>query len=107
MTDLPTINLASPDFKANPHPFYARLRAEAPVYRTVLPDKQTAWLITRYDDVLATLKDEQRFTKDRLAAKTPEQLKKVPWMPPMFAPLARTILDTDFAEHARLRGLIH
>ena len=50
MTDLPTINLASPEFKANPHPFYARLRAEAPVYRTLLPDKQSAWLITRYDD---------------------------------------------------------
>ena len=107
MTDLPLINIASPQFKANPHPFYARLRAEAPVYRTLLPDRQPAWLITRYDDVLLALKDEQRFTKDRLAAKTPEQLKKMPWMPGMFAPLARTILDTDFDEHARLRGLIH
>jgi cytochrome P450 PksS len=107
MTNLPTVNIASPEFRANPFPFYARLRAEAPVYRTVLPDKQAAWLITRYDDVLMVLKDEQRFSKDRLAAMTPQQLKKTPWMPPMFAPLARTILDTDFEEHARLRGLIH
>src|SRR5260221_9683541 len=107
MTELPIINIASPEFKGNPHPFYARLRAEAPVYRTVLPDKQTAWLITRYDDVLATLKDEQRFSKDPLAAKTPEQLKKMPWVPPMFEPLTRGILDTDFEEHTRLRGIIH
>jgi hypothetical protein len=29
-------DLASPQFKANPHPFYARLREEAPVWRTSL-----------------------------------------------------------------------
>ena len=28
---LPRPDLASPTFKANPYPFYARLRAEAPV----------------------------------------------------------------------------
>src|SRR5215813_7902377 len=98
MTDLLTLNIASPAFKANPYPAYARLRAEAPVYRTVLPDKQPAWLLTRYDD-------EARFGKDRRAAQTPEQFKKAPQLPGMFAPLTRTILDTDFAEHARLRAL--
>ena len=30
---IPQPDLASPHFKADPHPFYARLRAEAPVYR--------------------------------------------------------------------------
>ena len=44
-------NLASPQFKADPYPFYARLRVEAPVYRTVLPDRQVAWLVTRYDEI--------------------------------------------------------
>jgi hypothetical protein len=34
------VNLASPEFKANPLPFYARLRAEAPVYRTLLPTQE-------------------------------------------------------------------
>jgi len=107
MTTLPAFNIASREFRANPFPIYARLRAEAPVCRIVLPDKQPAWLITRYDDVAAALRDEQRFSKDPWAAKTPAQLKKMPWMPPMFKPLSRTILDTDFAEHARLRGMIH
>ena len=80
MPPIPVLNIASPEFKANPFPFYARLRSEAPVYRTILPDKQSAWLITRYEDVLAVLKDE-RFCKDRLRAKTSEQIKKQPWMP--------------------------
>ncbi len=39
-------DLASPAFKANPYPFYARLREEAPVWRTTLGDRRTAWLAT-------------------------------------------------------------
>ena len=61
---LDEINIASPVFKANPYPFYARLRNEAPVFRVMLPDGRPAWLVTRYDDVAAVLKDE-RFAKDR------------------------------------------
>jgi cytochrome P450 PksS len=41
-----SVNIASPQFKANPFPFYARLRADAPVFRTVLPTGEPAWLIT-------------------------------------------------------------
>ena len=66
-------NLGDPAFKANPYPFYARLRTEAPIARVKLPDKQIACLVTRYDDVLAVLKDE-RFAKDQRKALTPEQL---------------------------------
>ena len=34
------VNIASPGFKANPFPFYARLRAEAPAYRMTLPTRK-------------------------------------------------------------------
>jgi cytochrome P450 len=105
MPPIPVVNIASSEFKANPFPFYARLRSEAPLYRTVLPDKQSAWLITRYDDVVAVLKDE-RFGKDRLRAKSSEQIKKQPWMPRMFRPLTRNMLDVDAPDHTRLRGLV-
>lgn len=47
MPAIPVVNISSSEFKANPFPFYARLRSEAPVYRTILPDKQSTWLITR------------------------------------------------------------
>jgi cytochrome P450 len=106
-THLSPVNIASPEFKANPYPFYARLRAEAPVYRTVLPDKQPAWLITRYDDVVMVLKDDQRFVKNPHNAKTAAQLAKMPWIPPMFRPFTKNLLDQDWDNHARQRALIH
>src|SRR5438876_7356521 len=99
MNKTPTVNIISREFKANPYPFYARLRAEAPVYRTVLPDKQPAWLITRYDDVLMVLKDDQQFVKNPRNAKTTEQMAKMPWVPPMFRPLTQNLLDSDWDVH--------
>jgi len=100
------VDITDATFKANPFPFYAQLRAEAPVFPVTLPTKQRAWLVTRYDDVLHVLKDE-RFAKDRLNAMSSEQLKKMPWMPPMFKPLERNMLDLDSPDHTRLRALVH
>ena len=105
-TPFENVQIASSAFKAAPYPFYARLRAEAPVCRVRLPDKQEAWLVARYDDVLALLKD-RRFAKNRRNAMTPEQLTKQPWIPPVFAPLMRNMLDLDDPDHGRLRGLVH
>ena len=101
-----TPNIASPEFKADPFPFYARLRAESPVFRVELPTRQPAWLITRYDDVAASLKDE-RFVKDRGNALSPQQAGKQPWVPDLFKPLARNMLDVDAPDHTRLRQLVH
>jgi hypothetical protein len=39
-------DLPSPAFKVNPYPFYARLRAESPVWRGTLRDRQTAWTVS-------------------------------------------------------------
>jgi len=99
-------NIVSPEFKANPFPFLAGLRVSQPVYQTILPDKTQVWLITRYADVTALLKDE-RFVKNRRTAMTPEQLRKTPWAPPMFRPLERNMLDLDAPDHTRLRALVH
>jgi cytochrome P450 len=95
------IDISSPLFKADPYPFYAQLRAEHPVFSVKIPDGQTAWLITRYDDALSALKD-RRFSKDKLNAG-----QKQPWIPAFFKPLARNMLDLDDPDHARLRGLVH
>jgi cytochrome P450 len=98
-------DLASPRFKADPYPFYARLRADAPVWRTTLPDERTAWLVTRYDDVARVLKDGT-FAKDKLNAMDPEQRAKTPWVPGVLKPLERNMLDLDDPDHARLRALV-
>jgi cytochrome P450 len=98
-------DLASPAFKADPHPFYARLRAEAPVWRTTLRDRRTAWLVTRYEDVARVLKDD-KFAKDKLNALDPEQRAKMPWVPGFLKPLERNMLDLDDPDHVRLRALV-
>lgn len=100
------IDISSAEFKADPFPFYARCRAEAPVVKVAMPDGQEAWLVTRYDDVAMVLKDD-RFIKDRFSAMSYEQLKKQPWVPKMFLPLLHNMLDQDPPVHTRLRALVH
>ena len=106
MPQIAAPDLADPRFKADPHPFYARLRTEAPVFRAALPDKREAWLVTRYDDVAALLKDG-RFAKDPRNAVAHGRRPKTPWLPPGFGPLSRNMLDLDDPDHARLRMLVH
>lgn len=106
-----TITNAKPDFlsaefRANPYPFYAHLREHAPVYVGPKLRGQQAWLVTRYDDVARVLKDET-FAKDARNAWTPEQLKKAPWIPPLFRPLQNNLLSLDPPDHTRLRALAH
>src|SRR5947209_8689751 len=102
------VDITDATFKANPFPFYAQLRAEAPVFPVTMrmPIRQRAWLITRYSDVQDVLKDA-RFAKNPRNAMLPEQLKKRPWIPSMFKPLEQNMLDLDSPDHTRLRALVH
>ncbi|MEV5824712.1 cytochrome P450 [Spirillospora sp. NPDC052242] len=43
----------------DPYPVYARLREESPVYRN---DKDDFWALSRHEDVIAALKDANRFS---------------------------------------------
>jgi cytochrome P450 PksS len=97
--------LSSRAFKANPYPFYARLRGQEPVCRIQLSDKRLAWLVTRYEDVVAVLRDD-RFQSEGRKVMTPEQLSRQPWVPRAFRPLTRTMLGLDPPDHTRLRALV-
>lgn len=106
-----TTTVTQPDwqsakFKANPYPFYAQLREHAPVYSGPKMRGQQTWLVTRYDDVAYMLKDGA-FAKDVRNAWTPDQLKKAPWLPPLFRPLQNNLLSLDPPDHTRLRVLAH
>jgi cytochrome P450 len=105
-SEAPPATFGSRAFKADPFPFYAALRVTQPVSRVVLPDRQHAWLVTRYADVAACLKDA-RLAKDRRNAMTPQQIAKQPWVPAFVRPLERNMLDLDDPDHARLRALVH
>ena len=52
-----------PEFVADPYPTYHRLRAEDPVHHSPLG----FWVLTRYEDVVAVLRDP-RFVKEPIAA---------------------------------------
>ena len=97
-------DIVSPAFKADPLPVFARLRVEQPVVRVSVPGVSSeAYLVTRYEDAVAVLRDE-RFVKDVRNARDPRDLRQ-PWMPRALQPLAHTMLDSDGAEHHRLRSL--
>jgi cytochrome P450 len=103
--DLP-IDITSAAFKADPFPFYEKLRKESPVVSVRLPDKRRVWLVTRYDDVQFVLRDG-RFVKNLLNALSPEQQKAQPWKPEIKRILEKNMLDTDEPDHRRLRNLVH
>lgn len=44
-------------YAADPHTFYATLRAEGAVRQVVMPGGLKVWLISRYDDARAVLAD--------------------------------------------------
>jgi cytochrome P450 len=76
----------------DPYPVYRRLRQEQPAVpmRGLLG---TTWLVTRYDDVLAGLKDGKRFS----ARGNARGIGLV---------MGRTILEMESAEHQRHRKIV-
>jgi cytochrome P450 PksS len=99
------VDITRPEFKANPFPFFASLRAEAPVYRARM-GRIEGWLVTRYDDVLSALKDP-RLAKDLRRVQNAIEMSKRPWMPAFLRTLESNMLDQDDPNHARLRALVH
>ena len=107
MSDSPLL-LSGAAFKANPHPTYAYLRAEAPAYCRVSRDGAARmWFLTRYDDVAAALRNDRRFVKDAAAALTPDAARAQPTAPPLYRLLTHHMLNTDGDAHARLRALVN
>jgi cytochrome P450 len=84
-----------PEFVADPYPTYHRLRAEDPVHRHPLG----FWVLTRYDDVVAVLRDA-RFVKEPIAAVVAARLGLATPAVPL------SMLERDPPDHTRLRGLV-
>jgi cytochrome P450 len=96
----------SPKFKHDPFPILQDLRTTAPLYRYELSDGRTAWMVTRYDDVLAILKDS-RFVKDIRHALPPEIAAQVTSHSEAQANMIRHhMLSSDPPDHTRLRHLV-
>ena len=99
-------DLLSPAALANPHPTLARLRTEAPVFRTYDPQLNSeTWLVTRYDDSIALLKDG-RFTKN-LETKAQLRAENDDAMAGAAQAINKHMLMVDPPDHTRLRNLVH
>ena len=94
-----------PEVRADPYPTFARMREEDPVYW--LPLIQ-GWLLTRYDDVLAVLRDHGRFSSDRRRSNHP-LIVQVMAMEQGASPIFRTptMLGADPPAHTRMRNLVN
>jgi pimeloyl-[acyl-carrier protein] synthase len=89
-------NPMDPEFVADPYPTYHRLRAEDPVHHSALG----FWVLTRYADVIAMLRDP-RLVKEPIAAFVAARFGMA--VPPG---LGLSMLDRDPPDHTRLRGLV-
>lgn len=90
----------SPEFIADPYPFYRMLREAGPVHRHPVTN---SWVLTRYDDMVEVLRDDVRFSADRTQSEN-----AIP--APRTADgreLPRSMLSADPPDHTRLRTLVN
>jgi cytochrome P450 len=74
----PHFDPLDPDYLADPYPYYARFRREAPVFYAPQID---FWVVSRYEDILEIVKDPETFSNARvqepLYPLTPEALENL------------------------------
>ncbi|MFC4127687.1 cytochrome P450 [Nocardia rhizosphaerae] len=81
---------------ADPYPYYARLRTEAPVYRN---DTDDFWALSRHADVHAALRDSDRFSSANGL-----RMEQTFWGPQ--AEKFFSFVAMDPPKHTRMRGLV-
>jgi len=96
----PLFNPLSPDFIADPYPFYHRLRAIDPMHLS----PRGFHVASRHADITSILRDK-RFGKDFVGRMTrrygPQILEE-----PVYRSMSRWMLQQDPSDHGRLRGLV-
>ena len=103
MPKKPTGPFAQSDYQHDPYAVYAQMRAETPAFHTVLPNGARVFMVTRYADVLAGLKDE-RLVKNIHNARPRGLFSRLGLKPNLNN---TNMLRADPPEHTRLRALAH
>ncbi|MEV4741868.1 cytochrome P450 [Streptomyces sp. NPDC049555] len=84
---------------AGPPCAYARLRTEAPVVKAQLPNGETGWLLSRYEDVRAAFADH-RLVRPLMSAWPPREGDDAP------PPALPTFLEMTGEHHERVRRTV-
>jgi cytochrome P450 len=97
-------NLERPEVRADPYPFYARLRAEDPVH---WDEDKGFWVLTRYADIASVYLDP-RFSRAQGLLRGFQRLPASEQGPagPVYDTLSKTTFYTDPPHHTRLRGVL-
>lgn len=98
-------NLLQPEVRANPYPFYAQLRSQAPVY---WDEEMGFWVLTRYADIASVYTDD-RFSRAqglmsnfRRLEESEQRIAK-----PVYRSFSKTMFYADPPYHTHLRGLMN
>jgi cytochrome P450 len=101
-TDLQDIDFGDPSFYAgNPHPIYARLRAEAPVFWS---ERGQFWILSKYEDIRHVGRSADLFSSKRgtLISDSHNRDGNGPHMAG-----ARHLIRSDPPEHTELRRMVY
>ena len=96
---------ADPAFIADPYPAFARLRADHPV---VYDPATNQWLVARFSDVNALLRD-RRLGRSYVHVATHQEFGRTPppaWQAPFEASQRLQLIDMEPPDHTRLRRLV-
>ena len=98
-------DLMAPAVVHDPHSYYARLQATDPVHWN---DRWGGWVVTRYEDVVAVLRNHDDFSADRMAflARELDEQQLEP-IRPIFDVLSRWMVFADRPLHTDLRTLVN
>src|SRR5262245_33178597 len=97
-------DLLRPEFRADPYPLYAALREAAPVHRV---ERLNMWLVMRYADVNAGLRDPRLSSERRPAGAhlLPAELQAR--LVPFYESVQLWALFRDPPYHTRVRALLN
>jgi cytochrome P450 len=102
-------DLYSDRFRAETYETFAQMRENDPVFCQPGIDGVTPiWFVTRHEDVLAVLLDDERFVRDPALALPPEKLDNLilSTKAAEFAFVEHHMLNKDGEDHRRLRRLV-
>ncbi|WP_406292085.1 cytochrome P450 [Embleya sp. NBC_00896] len=99
------VELYGREYKRDPYPLYAKLRADGPIHRVRFPSGVGAWLVTGYEAAHATLNDPRLGKNHDLGNDDWRELASI--MPePQHAQLQVHLLHQDPPKHTAMRRLI-
>ena len=101
--DRPDLDLKSAENIQHPFPVYRWLRDQAPVYWS---ESLTAWVVTRYADVVDVFGNPQTFSSDRFRRIDERYASQRPAVQAVAEVLGHWLVFRDPPDHDRLRGLL-